>query len=85
MLYSVSKSMIFKFIKVPYIRTYAFHITHKDGIEVFTEMDMKSSVFWVMTLCIPLRVNLRFAGTYYLLLQGRRVNQARNKNEADRK
>jgi hypothetical protein len=33
---------------------------------------MKSIIFWDMTPCSPLSLNLRFGGTYRLHLQGRR-------------
>jgi hypothetical protein len=39
---------------------------------------MKSTIFWDITQCIPLRVNPSFAGTYRFHLQGR-------KNELSRK
>jgi hypothetical protein len=39
---------------------------------------LKSSVFWDITPCSPLKVNWRFGGTCRLHLQGRRVSQVRN-------
>jgi hypothetical protein len=39
---------------------------------------MKSSTFWVITLCSPLKLNRRFGGTFRLHLQGRRINRERN-------
>jgi hypothetical protein len=39
---------------------------------------MKSTIFWDITPCNPLKVNQRFGGTYHLHLQGRRISQARN-------
>jgi hypothetical protein len=38
----------------------------------------KSSVFWDITPCSPLKVNQRFGGTSRLHLQGRSISQARN-------
>jgi hypothetical protein len=37
---------------------------------------MKSSVFWAIRPCNPLKVNRRFGGTCSPYLQGRRVSQA---------
>jgi hypothetical protein len=42
----------------------------------------KSSVFWDITLCIPLKVNWSFGGTSLLLFKGQRISQARNQCEA---
>jgi hypothetical protein len=39
------------------------------GFDVFTAVIMKSSVFWDITLCSPLKVNRRFGETYRLHLQ----------------
>jgi hypothetical protein len=41
---------------------------------------MKSSVFWDIGPCSPLKVNRRFGGTYRLHLQGR-ISQARYQRE----
>jgi hypothetical protein len=46
---------------------------------------LKSSVFWDIMSCIPLKVNRRFGGTYRLIIQDRRISQARNQCEAGRK
>jgi hypothetical protein len=46
---------------------------------------MKSSTFWDITPCSPLKVNWRFWGTCCFHLQGRRVSQARNQHEASSK
>jgi hypothetical protein len=48
------------------------------GAEVLTAAVMKSSIFWAITPCSPLKVNRRLGGTYRLHLQGRRINKARN-------
>jgi hypothetical protein len=37
--------------------------------EVLTAVVMKSSVFWDITRCSPLKVNVRFGGTCHLHLQ----------------
>jgi hypothetical protein len=44
---------------------------------------MKSSVFWDMTPCSPVKVNQRFGISAHL--QGRSVSQARNQHEAGSK
>jgi hypothetical protein len=43
---------------------------------------MKSSIFWKITPCSPLKVNRRFGGTRRLYLQGRRISRARNQSES---
>jgi hypothetical protein len=43
---------------------------------------LKSSVFWDITPCSPLKVNRRFRGTYRLYLQGRRTSRTRNQPES---
>jgi hypothetical protein len=48
------------------------------GVEVLTGVVMKSTIFWDITLCSPLKVNRRFGRTYRLHLQGRRISRARN-------
>jgi hypothetical protein len=40
------------------------------GFEVLTPVVMKSSIFWDIKPCSPLKVNRRFGGTYRLHLQG---------------
>jgi hypothetical protein len=50
--------------------------------EVFTEVVIKSTVFWNITLCSPLNVNRRFGGKYRLHIQGRRISRARNQRES---
>jgi hypothetical protein len=44
------------------------------GFEVLTAVVMKIIIFWDITPCRPLSVNLLFGGTYRLHLQGRRNN-----------
>jgi hypothetical protein len=48
------------------------------GFEVFTEVVMKSIVFWDMTPCSSLCSNRCFGGTKRLHLQGRRKVQQTN-------
>jgi hypothetical protein len=43
---------------------------------------LKSTIFWDITPCSPLKVNRRFGGTYSLHLQGRRIRRARNQCES---
>jgi hypothetical protein len=52
------------------------------GFEVITAVVMKSSVFWDITPCGPLKVNRHFGGTFRLHLHGRRISQARNQHES---
>jgi hypothetical protein len=44
--------------------------------EVLTAVVMKSSIFWDITPCSPLKFSRHFGGTYRLHLQGRRICQA---------
>jgi hypothetical protein len=55
-------------------------ITNYSSIEfgVFTSVVMKSSVFWDITLCSPLKGNGCFWGTCPFNLQGWRISQAWN-------
>jgi hypothetical protein len=46
-------------------------------------INLKSTVFWDITPCSPLRVNRRFGGTYRLHLQGRK-NKFRKKSRESR-
>jgi hypothetical protein len=43
---------------------------------------MKSTLFWDIMPCSPLKVNRCFWGTYRLHLEGRRISQARNHRES---
>jgi hypothetical protein len=52
------------------------------GFEVLTAVIMKSTIFWDITPCSPLKVNRRFGGTYRLHLQGRKISRARNQRES---
>jgi hypothetical protein len=52
------------------------------GFEGLTAVVVKSSVFWDITLCSPLKVNRRFGGTCHVHLQCWRISQARNQCEA---
>jgi hypothetical protein len=42
--------------------------------------NVKSSIFWGIMLCSPLKIDRRFGGTYRLFLQGRRISQRGNQN-----
>jgi hypothetical protein len=44
------------------------------GVEILTMAIIKSSVFWDVTQCGPLKVNERFKGTCRLRLQAEFVN-----------
>jgi hypothetical protein len=44
-------------------------------------LGLKSTIFWDITSCNPLRVIRRFGGTYRLHLQGRKISRARNQRE----
>jgi hypothetical protein len=48
------------------------------GFEVLTAVIMKSTIFWDIPPCSPLKVNRRFGGAYHLHHQGRRISRARN-------
>jgi hypothetical protein len=52
------------------------------GFEVLTAVVRKSTVFWHITPCSPLKVNRRLGGIYRLHLQGPRISRARNKHES---
>jgi hypothetical protein len=47
------------------------------GSEVLTALAVKNTIFWYIAPCSPLKVNLRFGGTYHPHLHGRRINLAR--------
>jgi hypothetical protein len=51
--------------------------------KVLTPVIIKSSIFWDVTSCSPLKVNRRFGVKCRLHLQDRIVSQARNRHEAD--
>jgi hypothetical protein len=52
------------------------------GFEVLTAVVMKSTVFWDITPCSPLKVNRHFGGAYRLHLKGRTISQARYQRKA---
>jgi hypothetical protein len=52
------------------------------GFEVLTAVVMKSSIFWDITPCSPLKVNRSFGGTCRFHLQGRKISLARNQRES---
>jgi hypothetical protein len=45
---------------------------------------LKSTTFWYIMQCSPLKVNRRFGGTYRLHLQDWRISRARNQRESRR-
>jgi hypothetical protein len=47
-----------------------------------TSQNMKSTVFWDITPCGPLKVKQYFGGPCHLNLQGQRICQARNQHES---
>jgi hypothetical protein len=47
------------------------------GFEVLTAVFMKSSIYWDITPCTPLKVNRRFGGIYRIHLQDRRISRAK--------
>jgi hypothetical protein len=52
------------------------------GFEVLIAVVTKSSVFWDITSCSPLKVNRCFGATCRRHLHGRRISEARNQREA---
>jgi hypothetical protein len=52
-----------------------------------SELDVtkKSSIFWYITPCSPLKVNRHFGGTFHLHPQGRIICQTRNQVESGSK
>jgi hypothetical protein len=51
------------------------------GFEVLTVVVMKSSVFWYITPCGPLKVNRHFGGTRHHHLKGQRKSSIRKQDE----
>jgi hypothetical protein len=64
------------------IKHYHVHLNFSVGIEVSTEMFMKSSIFWDAGPCTPVKFNGRFGGTSILHLQVCKVRQTRNQHKA---
>jgi hypothetical protein len=50
--------------------------------EVLTAMVMKSSIFWDITPCSPLKINRSFEGKCRLHLQISRISDGRNEGAA---
>jgi hypothetical protein len=48
---------------------------------ILTAVVRKSSIFWDITPCSPLKFNRRSRGTYHFHLQGGRISWARNRRE----
>jgi hypothetical protein len=57
------------------------HYLHHLGTAVLTAVVMKSSIFWGITSCSPLKVSQCFERTCRFHLQDRRTCQARNQFE----
>jgi hypothetical protein len=53
--------------------------------EVLTAVIMKSTIFWDITPCSPLKVNRCLGGTCRLSFQGRRISHKRNQHEVGSK
>jgi hypothetical protein len=53
------------------------------GSEVLTAVVMRSSIFWHITPCSPLKINRRFEGICVFHLQSQRIIQARNQGKTD--
>jgi hypothetical protein len=52
------------------------------GFEVLTAVVIKSSIFWDITSCSPLKVNRTFEGICRRNLQGQTISEVRNQREA---
>jgi hypothetical protein len=52
------------------------------GFELLTAVVMRSSIFWHITICSPLKAHRRFRGICLVHLQDRRIGQARNQHKA---
>jgi hypothetical protein len=50
--------------------------------EIANYIGRKTTVFWDITPCTPLKVNRRFGRIYRLHLQGRKMSRARNQLES---
>jgi hypothetical protein len=57
----------------------------KEELEVVTAVVMKSSTFWDIIPCSPLKIYRHFVVIYYLHFQCRRTSHARNQDEAGSK
>jgi hypothetical protein len=60
---------------------------YHNNLQILLEtcFDMKTSIFWDIMSCSPLKVNQRCGGTCCLHLQGRRISQAKKQREAGSK
>jgi hypothetical protein len=77
-----SKSLAIHHSLMSYISTLCGLDTDDVRFDVLTAVVIKSSVFWDITLCSPLKFNRRFGGTCRLHFHSRRISQARNQREA---
>jgi hypothetical protein len=71
--------------KIKFRGIFSLHISCKPllivGFEILRAVVMKSSIFWDITPCSPLKVNRSFRETHRLDLQGRRNRRTRNQRE----
>jgi hypothetical protein len=51
------------------------------GFEVLKAVVLKSSIFWDITPCSPLKANRRLGGTYRIHLHSRRIRQERGQHD----
>jgi hypothetical protein len=59
----------------------SYMCNYNEVSEVPTSVAMKSTIFWDITPCSPLKVNRCFGGTYRPRLHGRRISRARNQQK----
>jgi hypothetical protein len=89
-LWMVDLSVIWLYTQLFFVICSSLHIKQNMkpnyvGFEVFPAVVMTSFVLCDITLCSPLKDNLRSRGTYCLHLQGRRMSHARNHHKAGSK
>jgi hypothetical protein len=56
-------------------------VTNDVGLEVLSAVIIKTSIFWNITSCSPLRVNRRLGGIYRIHLRGRKTRQTQKPRE----
>jgi hypothetical protein len=56
----------------------SFFLLPVPNTSCWTCLELKSTIFWGITLYNPLKVNRRFGGTYRLHLQGRKISRGKN-------
>jgi hypothetical protein len=60
-------------------------ISYRSKVKTRLTTILKSSIFWDIMPCSPLKVNRSFGGTWRLHLRGRIINQARNQRKTGSK